>query len=177
MKKTLTSGLVLSMLIGVGSALADEAATALTTKNYVDTGLKAVYGVAHSASTILGDSNEGLVKDVIDLETTVGDNEGGLVKGVSDLKTTVGDNEGGLVKKVTDLETTVQTLEAATDSDTIYTAGTGISIDSADNNAVAVAGLAATTEAANQDKKYIYQNGVLTALDVENTWDPSILID
>ena len=176
MKKMLTSGLVLSMLIGVGTALADEPVTSLTTKNYVDTGLKAVYVVANRADTILADSEgNGLVKDFDNLQTTVGNSDRGLVKDVDDLQDVVGDAEGGLVKDVTELQSAVATIQGTADNDTTYTDGTGIVIDTADNNAISVAGLAATTEEANQGKKYLYQNGQLTALDIENTWDPSVL--
>ena len=69
----------------------------------------------------VGDSSDGLVKDVADLqtavgtlETTVGDANSGLVKDVADnataigsLETTVGDATSGLVKDVEDLQTTV----------------------------------------------------------------------
>ena len=175
MRKTLTSGLVLSMLVGMGAALADEP-TSLTTKNYVDAGLRAVYVVANRADTILADSEgNGLVKDFGNLQTTVGNSDRGLVKDVDDLQEIVGGEESGLVKDVTDLQDAVAAIQGTADNDTVYTDGTGIVIDAEDNNSISVAGLAATTEELNQDKKYIYQNGRLTALDIEHVWDPSIL--
>lgn len=75
----------------------------------------------------VGDSSDGLVKDVADLqtavgtlETTVGDANSGLVKDVEDLQTTVGDSNGGLVKDVDDLQTTIGDPADTSSDDTVY---------------------------------------------------------
>ncbi len=114
MKKIVFSGFMASVLMASSAAFADDNTT-LTTKNYVDSGLREVYKVATGAEngavkdlqTAVGDSTGGLVKDVADLKTAVGDSTDGLVKDVDDLKGTVGDSTDGLVKDVDDLKGTV----------------------------------------------------------------------
>lgn len=101
MKKIVFSGFMASVLMASSAAFADESATALTTKNYVDSGLRAVYRVATGAEN-------GAVKD---LQTAVGDSTGGLVKDVTALQTTVGSSTSGLVKDVADLKNAVDTLD------------------------------------------------------------------
>ena len=168
MKKALTSGLVLSMLVGIGSALADEQPIPLATQSYVDKGLQTVYTVVkETQSTLVSSDGTGLVQDVQVLETKVGNAESGLTKDVADLQAAVGGENSGLLKDVADLKNSVNELGSSLE-DASYHAGTGIEIDASKN--VSVKGLAATTEEANQSKKYIYQNGVLTALGIESNW-------
>ena len=74
-------------------------------------------------SNIVGDTNNGLVKDVEDLKNTVGDTNNGLVKDVEDLKNTVGgsgEGTGGsgdtgdnqtILDRLTTLENSVDGLE------------------------------------------------------------------
>ena len=171
MRKLLTSFIVLAMFIGAGAAFADDT-TALTTKNYVDSGLRAVYNVAADAQERVGT----LTTTVNNINTTVN----GHTTDITNLQNTVGDENSGLVQQVNtnienieSLQDQIDALEAAS-SDTTYSAGTGITI-SGQNNAVSVTGLDTTTESGNTTKRYVYQNGVLTELEVANTWNADIL--
>ena len=170
MKKILLPGLLSVTLLSPLSAMADPEPTpavvspsALTTKSYVDVGLRAVYNVATSAQSTANTAASG----VTGLQNVVGDNTTGLVKDVNDLKTTVNDASTGLVKQVSDLTQTVNNLSAGT----TYTAGTGINIDTANNNAININGLSATTSG----KMYVFKNQALTELETVSSWDPSVL--
>lgn len=147
MKKILTSGIVFSALIGVGSALAavenDQAASSLTTKGYVDTGLKYVYDEATDASAAAAAN----AQSIQTLQGTV----------------------SGNTTAIEALQTTVNNLN---DSDTTYSGGDGITINA--NNEINIEGLATTQEVANQGKKYIYQNGTLQPLEIEDSWNAGI---
>lgn len=105
----------------------------------------------------------GLSSDVSDLSSAVSD----LSSSVSDLSSAVSDNADAIEA----LQSAVSAIE---DTDTTYNAGTGITIDGENN--ISVTGLASTT-GANADKRYIYQNGTLTELDVASTWNESVLGD
>ena len=200
MKKIVFSGFMASVLMASSAAFADDNTT-LTTKNYVDSGLRAVYRVATGAENgavkdlqtavgtagtggnagtgltgdvealqdTVGDSTNGLVKDVDDLQTAVGDSTGGLVKDVDDLQTAVGDSTGGLVKDVADLQSAVDDLEAASQE---YVAGTGINItENAQGKNEVGLGISNPVSGAS----YVFKDGAWSALEIENTWDASIL--
>lgn len=111
-------------------------------------------GVKANGTTVL--ESTGLYKDIEDL--------GGDVSGLSDDVTTLSGTVSGLQA----------TVEAMGDSDTTYNAGTGITIDNENN--ISVTGLATTT-GDNADKRYVYQNGSLTELDVATSWSESVLGD
>ena len=177
MKKRAVFSGVMALLVGSSAAWADDNTT-LTTKNYVDSGLRAVYDVAKDASDAIGDANSGLIKDVNDLKDTVGDSTDGLVKAVDDLETTVGDANSGLVKDVDDLQTTVgdansglvkKVNDLENTVGATYTGGVGISVDS--NNQIGLEGLTGATD----NKTYVFKNGQWVELETVNNWNPSVL--
>jgi hypothetical protein len=205
MKKVMLTGLMGTML--AVPAFATDTST-VTTKNYVDDGLRAVYkasktytntalgtlptDVANLKTTVNGDgtaANPGLNKIVNGDGTNLGLNEivkgngtttTGLVGDIAALQQTVGDatTAGTLAYKVNQLES----------SSTVYTAGNGINIDTANDNTISVKageglavdsttknitidGLATTKASGNTDKMYVYKNGALTEMPVVDTWD------
>lgn len=194
MKKSVLYSLMASVsMFSIGAYAEDASTSALTTKGYVDTGLKYVYdaikgdvtdvqGDITNLQTALSDGNGGLV-DVGDLantvddnttaidalETAVGNDSAGLVKDVADLKTTVGDNTAGLVKRVNDLET----------SSIVYTAGDGIKVTpgetSSDPSTIEL-----NINNAQNNTTYVYKtdnsgNGTWQAMEVEDSWNPGFL--
>lgn len=130
MKKIVFSGFMASVLMASSAAFADDNTT-LTTKNYVDSGLRAVYRVATGAENGAvkdlqttvgatgtgGNASTGLVGDVEALQDAIGTagtggNAGtGLTGDVEALQDTVGDSTGGLVKDVDDLQDDVTALQ------------------------------------------------------------------
>lgn len=194
MKKSVLYSLMASVsMFSIGAYAEDASTSALTTKGYVDTGLKYVYdaikgdvtdvqGDITNLQTALSDGNGGLVDvgnlaDTVDdnttaidaLETAVGNDSAGLVKDVADLKTTVGDNTAGLVKRVNDLET----------SSIVYTAGDGIKVTpgatSSDPSTIEL-----NINNAQNNTTYVYKtdnsgNGTWQAMEVEDSWNPGFL--
>ena len=167
MKKGILYGLVVSASIfSIGAyadPVADDNTSALTTKGYVDAGLKYVYdainGDVTNIQTALSDGNGGLV-DVGDLATTVGatgtggNPSTGLVGDVEELQgkigtATAGNVPGtGLTGRVEELESAVETLD-------------NLGTDDLDAN-----------------KKYILQTnaqgqGSWSEIEVESTWNPT----
>jgi len=130
MKKRVLYSLLTSLAVFSTAAYAEDAPTsALTTKGYVDSGLKYVYdaikgdvtdvqGDITDLQTALSDGNGGLV-DVSDLADTVGtagvgNTPGtGLIGDVEALQDTIGDANGGLVKDVADNTSDISALETA----------------------------------------------------------------
>ena len=192
MKKIIFSGFM-GALLSVPAFAAGE--TSLTTKGYVDDGLRAVYNASKSYTDgKVGDSTTGLTKDVNDLKNVVngdGTNPGlneivtgdgtaqntGLVGDVAALDEQI-NGTNGLADDVTALQNTVgDTTTAGTlaykvaqlenNPSTQYNAGTGIDIT---NGAISVDGLATTQAAGNTTKMYIYQNGALTEMPVVSSW-------
>lgn len=171
MKKVMFSG-VMALLVGTSAAVADDSTT-LTTKNYVDSGLRAVYNIAKPAADAIGNASSGLIKDVNDLKDAVGDSTDGLVKDVADLQDTIGDSTDGLVKDVADLQDTVGNTALTTTADTVTGAINELktTIDTLDNLG---------TENLDGNKKYILTTdangeGSWSELEIENTWSDSVL--
>lgn len=204
MKKSFAYGLAMSvsaLSIGAYAAPGDDASSAaLTTKGYVDTGLKYVYDsakgdITNLQTTVGAPANgvnpaTGLVGDVADLQTTVGTPSDGINPGtglvgeiaaltedvddladdVSDLQTAVGDANSGLIKKVNDLESASQT----------YNAGAGVAVTAGAN-----AGDPATISLALPNNptagaSYVFKpnnngGGTWETIEVEDTWDPGFL--
>lgn len=162
MKKIIFSGFMGAML-AVPAFAVDG--TSLTTKNYVDDGLRAVYSASKSYtdSVITGtQENPGLNPRVTQLETDV-----------DTLADTIGDSDMGttaptVTGAISELKQQIESLDGITDTNTTYAAGDGITI-SGENNAVSITGLSGTT-GANAGKMYIYQNGALTEMPVASTW-------
>lgn len=176
MKKSMLYSLMASVSMVSVAAYADDNTT-LTTKNYVDSGLRAVYKAANEGlATKASQSDlEGVDGRVQTLESTVGDTTGGLVADVATLKgvigsddytsltekiesleSVVGDNESGLVKQVSTLQTEVN-----------YTGENGITVN---NRSIGLA-----IENAVADTPYVYQNGTWSALETVDEWNPNIL--
>lgn len=114
--------------------VADASNSALTTKGYVDTGLKYVYdsiqgdvnnvqGDITNLQTALSDGNGGLV-DVSDLKDAIGTAGAGntpgtgLIGDVEALQDTIGDANGGLVKDVADNTSDISALETTVGDNT-----------------------------------------------------------
>ena len=191
MKKSVLYTLMASISMTAFAAYAEDASTnALTSKGYVDEGLRYVYDIANGTrngavkdiQTALSDENGDLIDvsnlaDTVDdnataigaLETAVGNNSAGLVKDVADLKTTVGDNSAGLVKRVKDLE----------QSSIVYTAGDGIVVTPGETSSdPSTIGLNISN--VQNNTTYVYKTngsgvGTWQAMEVENTWDPTFL--
>lgn len=169
MKKILTSLIALTICVGTGAAFAEgeepavnpsapsAQATPLTTKTYVDDGLKYVYRVASDAATAAGNAATAATNAAAAAAAAQDD--------VDDLAETVAGHTG----QISDLQDQIDNLNL---EGTTYAAGTGITIDANDNNKVSVKGLAAT---ASDGKRYVYQNGELTELEVAHNWNPSVL--
>ena len=189
MKKSVLYSLIASISMVSAGAYADPDASnsALTTKGYVDTGLKYVYDVATGASngTVKNLQNDvtnlqnaigtagvgntpgtGLTGDVEALQDALDDGTGNLID-VSTLKDTVGDANGGLVKRVNELEAASQE----------YIEGTGIDIsqDAQGKNVVSLD--LGTTQ---NNTTYVFKtdtngNGTWQAMEVEDSWNPGFL--
>lgn len=132
---------------------------------------------------------DGLADDIAALDTQINGNgttTTGLAGDVDTLKNTIGDatTEGTLAYKVEQLQS----------SSTVYTAGNGINIDTSDNNTISVKagegltvdattknitidGLATTKAAGNTTKMYVYKNGTLSEMPVQDTWDTDFDFD
>lgn len=195
MKKSVLYSLIASVsMVSIGAYAEDANSTALTTKGYVDAGLKYVYDAAKgditSLQTALSDGNGGLIDvgDLADtvgvagtggnpgtglvgavesLQDTVGDSTDGLVKDVTDLQTAVGDANNGLIKKVNDLES----------SSIVYTPGDGIAVTAGANPGdPATISLDLGTTSANTTYVYKTDNsgvGSWQEMEIESTWSDS----
>lgn len=189
-----------SILVATGAAFADDHTT-LTTKNYVDSGLRAVYqkvkangdAITNIQTVLNGDETTetpGLIQDVADLKAadflTADDIAGKADQ--SDLDTLSG--------TVTTLQTTVEgkadastvtTLSETVGEHTTAIAGLQDQIDAIDTTALTgekgvtvdttthTVSLSVPEGAANDGNTYVYKDGAWTALDVEDEWNPNIL--
>ena len=151
--------MLLSLLIAVSgltnTAFASEEATALTTKGYVDAGLKAVWNKAKAADV------ENANTATYDSETEY--DEGTVGAAIKSIENDLGNVAGA----VDGLEDRVDSLEA----DATYESGVGITVDN-ENRTVGLKGVTAQ-ELAN--KTYVLKNGEWQELEVEDSWDPNIL--
>lgn len=130
----------------------------LTTKNYVDSGLRAVNAKAVAAQT---DASTALdeIGDMNELTILVDDGNGGTVV-APDLVTAI--------EAVADMAD--DAAQAAQNANNTYDAGLGVDIT---NNTIQLDGL---TNSSNTDNKtYIYKNGQFREMDVVNDWMDSAL--
>lgn len=177
--------------IGAYAAPGDDASTsALTTKGYVDAGLKYVYDVAEGTengtvktlkSTVgnaaLGTSAQTVTGAINELNTTIngdGVNSDGLVGDVADLSDDVadlqdalGDGNGNLI----DVSTLKETVDGLSANSAIDGANTGVRIS--DKKIQLDVGNASNTT-------YVYKtdsngNGTWQAMEVEDSWNPGFL--
>lgn len=194
MKKKLLYSLIASMSmisIGAYAAPGDDASTsALTTKGYVDAGLKYVYDVAEGTengtvktlkntvgNAALGTSAQTVTGAINELNTTIngdGVNSDGLVGDVADLSGDVadlqdalGDGNGNLI----DVSTLKETVDGLSANSAIDGANTGVRIS---NKKIQLdVGNASNTT-------YVYKtdsngNGTWQAMEVEDSWNPGFL--
>jgi len=189
------------MLPVAASAVESNAATALTTKKYVDDGLTYVYGVAKDAQdrvgvleSVVGDgTNIGtMATTVSNLDEIVnGDsedpNDTGLVGDVADLQEVInGDSsdptDTGLVGDVADLQETIN----GDSSDPNDTGLVGRVTALEGNNIADYTGTnGVTVDTTNKQVKlngtfnttdsYVYRNGTWVPLEIESTWSPTFL--
>jgi len=166
MKRNFLCGLIASVsMISIGAyadPVPDASSAALTTKGYVDDGLKYVYKVASGIS-------DGAVKslqNIVGAPANGSDPATGLVGDVEALQKTVGNETSGLVKRVTDLE-----------NSNGYTAGTGIKVTPGTGDNPSTIGLDVTTSA---NTTYVFKTdangaGTWSEMEVADTWDPTFL--
>ena len=203
MKKIVFSGFMASVLMASSAAFADESATALTTKNYVDSGLRAVYRVATGAEngavkdlqTTVGkagtgdEASTGLVGDVEALQDAIGTagtggNAGtGLTGNVESLQSDVGD----LQDDVTALQTTVGTSASGLVKDVADLQSAVDDLEAASQEYVAGTGINITENAQGKNEvgldisnpvngaSYVFKDGAWSVLEIENTWSDSVL--
>ena len=159
MKKKLLYSLIASMsMISIGAYAApgdDASNSALTTKGYVDTGLKYVY------DSIKGDVNN-VQGDITDLQNTVGAPASG------------GNAATGLVGDVAGLQDAIGTAGVGS------TPGTGLTgrVEALEDTVTTLDNLG--TDDLEANKKYILQTnsngeGSWSELEVESSWDPTFL--
>ncbi len=177
-----------SILVATGAAFADDHTT-LTTKNYVDSGLRAVYQKAQTAETKADNAASAAATNadaITNIQTTLGDGEtSGLIKDVNDLKAadyltaddiagkadqsdldTLSETVAGHTTAISELQTQVNAIDTST-----YTGEKGVAVD----NTTHKVGLSVPAAAATDGNPYVYKNGAWVPLDVEDTWDASIL--
>ena len=204
MKKKLLYSLIASMsMISIGAYAApgdDASNSALTTKGYVDAGLKYVYDVAEGTengtvktlkntigNAALGTSAQTVTGAINELNTTIngdGVNSDGLVGDVAGLQDALDDGNGNLID-VSQLKDTVgddnsglvkrvSELEAASQE---YIKGTGIDISQNAQGKNVVSLDLGTTQ---NNTTYVFKtdangNGAWQAMEVEDSWNPGFL--
>lgn len=171
MKKIMVFGFMVSILMGQMPAFAapgdeqqaDATAEALTTKGYVDAGLKYVYKNAANA-TYNGSVNYA--------EGTVGAE-------IKNIKNKANNPAAGAYDN-TESGLTADTIQGAIDelageidnlpAGTTYEGGVGIAVDN-NNHTVGLKGLTGATD----NKTYVFKNGSWQELKVEDEWKPDFL--
>lgn len=187
MKKSVLYSLMASVsMFSIGAYAEDASTSALTTKGYVDTGLKYVYdsikgdvtNVQENITNIqnaLSDGNGGLV-DVGDLADTVGTagSQGvqgtGLVGAVEALQDTVGNTT--LTTSAPTVTGAINELKNAIDNSAIDGANTGIRIN---NKKVQLDISNPSTNTTYVFKTDNNGNGTWQAMEVEDSWNPGFL--
>ena len=184
MKKNFLYGLIVSVSMISICAYADPTEqaqdasnSALTTKGYVDEGLKYVYDVANGTSNgavkTLQQTVGGL-QETIGHEADPGNNvpASGLVGDVANLQGALSDGQGGLINVGT-LKQTVDGLQTST-----YSGGDGVTVTQGTNGAPGTIklGLPANPGAGS----YVYQvdsngTGTWAPIEVEDSWNPGFL--
>ena len=189
MKKKLLYSLIASMsVISIGAyadPVQDATSSALTTKGYVDAGLKYVYDVANGTEN---GAVSGLRTDVNNLQNTVGapasggNPATGLVGDVSDLQGTIGNTAMGttantITGAIKELNDAIDDLEEASQT---YNAGAGIVVtEGANEGDPATIGLALPNNP-TAGASYVFKpngtgGGTWEAIEVESSWDPGFL--
>ena len=196
MKKSILYGLMTSLAVfSVGAyatTVEDDNTTALTTKGYVDAGLKYVYDVASDAQADVDDladvlnghaadpsnniaASNGLINDVADLQTdvsnlqtTVGATGTGLVGDVEALQGVLDDGNDGLIN-VSNLKADVDNVKGALSD------GNGGYIDVGELKTTVDTLDSLSTDGLGNNKTYVLQTngsgeGSWSEIEVESTW-------
>lgn len=188
MKKSFLYGLIASVSMVSFQAYADPVpdatSSALTTKGYVDAGLKYVYDVAEGTengtvktlkntigNTAMGTSANTVTGAINELNTTIngdGTTSDGLVGDVANLQEALDDGTGNLV----DVGALKQTVDGLSQNS---------AIDGA-NNGVRISNKKIQLDVGNTgNTTYVYKTNELgtggswEALEVEDSWDPGFL--
>ena len=170
MKKIMVFGFMVSILMGQMPAFAapgdeqqaDATAEALTTKGYVDAGLKYVYKNAANAN----------YSDAVNYKAgTVGAE-------IKNIKNKANNPAAGAYDN-TDSGLTADTIQGAIDelageidnlpTGTTYEGGVGIEVEDGK------VGLKGVTASAAANKTYVFKDGSWQELEVEKNWDPDFL--
>ena len=172
MKKMMVFGFMVLLLMGQVPAFAEEESTttktdavltALTTKDYVDKGLKYVYKNAANAN----------YSDAVNYKAgTVGAE-------IKNIKNKANNPAAGAYDNK-DSGLTADTIQGAIDelageidnlpAGTTYEGGVGIAVDN-NNHTVGLKGLTGATD----NKTYVFKNGSWQELEVEDEWKPGFL--
>lgn len=155
MKNIKLTGFMASLLMTTGVAFADEADASLTTKKYVDAGLRAVYQVADGAATDAATN----ASAITNLQSSVSEHADAINQ-LGELVGSVAEGEG-LAYDVSVLQSTVNNLDGVA-----YSGTNGVTVS--DHQV----GLDVEAEEGNM---YVYTTEGWQPLPVENTWDSSIL--
>ena len=164
MKNVTITGIMVSMLMTTGVAFAaGEADAFLTTKNYVDAGLRAVYRTASDAASSAA-TNAG---NITSLQTSVSSN----ADNISSLQTAVSsnaDNIEALQTAVSSNASDIEALQSAVSSldSTAYSGVNGVTIS--DHNV-------SLNVDATEGNMYVYTSSGWSELDVVDTWNSSVL--
>lgn len=116
MKKIAITGFMSSILMATGAMAAPGDLSILTTKNYVDSGLRAVHSAAQSGISTNASAISTNASNISALQTTVGEHQSainqhaGLIDGLSNVVSGNGETTFGLVGDVNDLKNAVNAL-------------------------------------------------------------------
>ena len=183
MKRLVYGSIAVIALMATSGAMAEVTSASLTTKGYVDAGLKYVHDEIKSVDEVVngnGTTTTGLVGAVEDLQEAV--NGDGSTPGLSEIVNgngttttglvgavgTAGDGTAGsgtgLTGRVEDLELQMQNVPSALQGEN------GVTIS---NGKAQITGLSSATGSDN--KMYILKNNSAEELSVATTWDSSVL--
>ena len=199
-KKIILLGLVLAIFVFSGAAMAADpngnnandsttvvatgttgmVANPLTTKYYVDSGLKYVYDQlststgnnASNISSIQGDISD-IQDDISDIETDVSGIKDDIGT-MGNLGVTVDDGNGGTTTAdnlVDAINAVNAKADAASGAANSYTAANGVQIDA--NKEITLKGV--PDDNVTNNKMYVFKNGEFQEMPVINQWDSNVL--
>jgi len=154
MIKKATVGFIASLLMASGSAIAAEGDASLTTKHYVDEGLRAVYRTATESAAENAAS-------ITNLQTTLSTALGEEATRATTAETALDERLTTAESDIDELQETVNALDGVA-----YEGENGVYVE--DHKV----GLDVEAE---EGEMYIYTSTGWSALPVQDTWDPSIL--
>lgn len=172
MKKNMAFFGIMAMVLGITSGMAAAPTSYVTTKGYVDTGLKALY---NKIQTDIGVTANEVQHDVDELTIYVGGastesaEATGLTLQVENLENAVGHASDENVE-ATGLNARIENLEKTVGADgqnMVYTGTRGITVS--ENRVVSVNGLSAGS--ATDGKIYVFQNNVAREMPMVELWE------